>query len=248
MTLEEFFEEHPKIALAFSGGVDSSYLLYAASRCGADVAAYYVKSQFQPEFELRDAIELVHKLGVRMRLIEQDIVSCAEVTANPPDRCYYCKKHIMGAIRERSCADGYALIIDGTNASDDIADRPGYKALGEEGILSPLRICGLTKAEIRRLSHEAGLPTWDKPAYACLATRVPTGEPITAEKLEKTERAETYLFSLGLTDFRVRYFAGAARIQLPEAQLPLALERRTELLSELKKIYPAVLLDLEVRG
>ena len=180
MTLEEFFEEHPKIALAFSGGVDSSYLLYAASRCGADVAAYYVKSQFQPEFELRDAIELVHKLGVRMRLIEQDIVSCAEVTANPPDRCYYCKKHIMGAIRERSCADGYALIIDGTNASDDIADRPGYKALGEEGILSPLRICGLTKAEIRRLSHEAGLPTWDKPAYACLATRIASGEQITA--------------------------------------------------------------------
>ena len=123
MTLEEFFEEHPKIALAFSGGVDSSYLLYAASRCGADVAAYYVKSQFQPEFELRDAIELAHKLGVRMRLIEQDIVSCAEVTANPPDRCYYCKKHIMGAIRERSCADGYALIIDGTNASDDISPR-----------------------------------------------------------------------------------------------------------------------------
>ena len=175
MTLEEFFEEHPKIALAFSGGVDSSYLLYAASRCGADVAAYYVKSQFQPEFELRDAIELAHKLGVRMRLIEQDIVSCAEVTANPPDRCYYCKKHIMGAIRERSCADGYALIIDGTNASDDISDRPGYKALGEEGILSPLRICGLTKAEIRRLSHEAGLPTWDKPAYACLATRIASG-------------------------------------------------------------------------
>ena len=94
MTLEEFFEEHPKIALAFSGGVDSSYLLYAASRCGADVAAYYVKSQFQPEFELRDAIELTRKLGVRMRLIEQDIVSCAEVTANPPDRCYYCKKQI----------------------------------------------------------------------------------------------------------------------------------------------------------
>ena len=247
MTLEEFFEEHPKIALAFSGGVDSSYLLYAASRCGADVAAYYVKSQFQPEFELRDAIELAHKLGVRMRLIEQDIVSCAEVTANPPDRCYYCKKHIMGAIRERSRADGYALIIDGTNASDDIADRPGYKALGEEGILSPLRICGLTKAEIRRMSHEAGLPTWDKPAYACLATRVPAGETITAEKLEKTEKAEDFLRSLGLRDFRVRLLKGCARIQVPEGQLELVLKNRKTILERLKQWYAGVVLDMEVR-
>ena len=219
MTLEEFFEEHPKIALAFSGGVDSSYLLYAASRCGADVAAYYVKSQFQPEFELRDAIELAHKLGVRMRLIEQDIVSCAEVTANPPDRCYYCKKHIMGAIRERSCADGYALIIDGTNTSDDISDRPGYKALGEEGILSPLRICGLTKAEIRRLSHEAGLPTWDKPAYACLATRIPAGRRIEPEALRRIDEAEARLRALGYADLRVRLEEGGARLELPEGQL-----------------------------
>ena len=122
------------------------------------------------------------------------------------------------------------------------------RALRELSVRSPLRECGLTKARIRALSREAGLFTWDKPAYACLATRVPTGETITAEKLQKTERAEALLFSLGFRDFRVRYFAGAARIQLPEAQLPLALERQTELLSELKKIYPAVLLDLEVRG
>ena len=247
MTLEEFFEEHPKIALAFSGGVDSSYLLYAASRCGADVAAYYVKSQFQPEFELRDAIELTRKLGVRMRLIEQDIVSCAEVTANPPDRCYYCKKHIMGAIRERSRADGYALIIDGTNASDDISDRPGYKALGEEGILSPLRICGLTKAEIRRLSHEAGLPTWDKPAYACLATRIASGEEITAEKLRAVEQSEDYLFSLGFTDFRVRVFHDAARVQLKPAQMQQALTRRSEILENMRPYFETVLLDLKGR-
>ena len=106
----------------------------------------------------------------------------------------------------------------------------------------------MTKAEIRARSKEAGLFTWDKPAYACLATRIPAGETITAEKLEKTERAETYLFSLGLTDFRVRYFAGAARIQVPEGQVSLVLEKRAEILTELKKDYPAVLLDLEVRG
>ena len=238
MTLEEFFEEHPKIALAFSGGVDSSYLLYAASRCGADVAAYYVKSQFQPEFELRDAIELVHKLGVRMRIIEQDIVSCAEVTANPPDRCYYCKKHIMGAIRERSCADGYALIIDGTNASDDIADRPGYK---------PLRICGLTKAEIRRLSHEAGLPTWDKPAYACLATRIASGEQITAEKLRAVEQSEDYLFSLGFTDFRVRVRGNGALLQFTAEQTERAHERFPEIEKKLAEYFYSVTIDPKVR-
>ena len=247
MTLEEFFEEHPKIALAFSGGVDSSYLLYAASRCGADVAAYYVKSQFQPEFELRDAIELVHKLGVRMRLIEQDIVSCAEVTANPPDRCYYCKKHIMGAIRERSCADGYALIIDGTNASDDGGDRPGMRVLKEENILSPLRMCGITKAELRRLSHEAGLFTWNKPAYACLATRVPTGEKITAEKLTAVEQSESYLFSLGFTDFRVRLRDGGALLQFTEKQQPKAQAEFETIKAELLKCFAVVRLDQKAR-
>lgn len=247
MTLEEFFEEHPKLALAFSGGVDSSYLLYAASCCGADVAAYYVKSQFQPEFELRDAIELAHRLGVRMRLIEQDIVSCTEVTANPPDRCYYCKKHIMGAIRERSRADGYALIIDGTNASDDISDRPGYKALGEEGILSPLRLCGLTKAEIRRLSYEAGLPTWDKPAYACLATRVASGEEITAEKLNAVEQSEDYLFSLGFTDFRVRVRGTGALLQFTAEQTARAHECFEEIEKKLAEYFDSVTIDPKVR-
>ena len=247
MTLEEFFEEHPKIALAFSGGVDSSYLLYAASRCGADVAAYYVKSQFQPEFELRDAIELVHKLGVRMRLIEQDIVSCAEVTANPPDRCYYCKKKIMGAIKEAAARNGFDTILDGTNASDDAGDRPGMKALGEMKILSPLRICGLTKDEIRSLSREEGLFTWDKPAYACLATRIPTGVAISPEMLSRVEGAEAALMDMGFSDFRVRVFGGGARLQLKEAQMADALNKREEIVKALKPLFNEILLDMEAR-
>ena len=181
-------------------------------------------------------------------MLELDALSDPAVATNPADRCYHCKRNLFGTLAARALADGYTLLLDGTNASDDAGDRPGMRALRELSVRSPLRECGLTKARIRALSREAGLFTWDKPAYACLATRVPTGETITAEKLQKTERAEALLFSLGFRDFRVRYFAGAARIQLPEAQLPLALERRTELLSELKKIYPAVLLDLEVRG
>ena len=121
------------------------------------------------------------------------------------------------------------------------------RALRELSVRSPLRECGLTKPEIRRLSRKAGLFTWDKPAYACLATRVPAGEQLTAEKLENTERAEDFLFSLGFADFRVRLFNGAARLQLPAEQLPRLLERRAEILSELKKTYRAVVLDLEVR-
>lgn len=247
MTLEEFFAAHPKLALAFSGGVDSSYLLYAAVKCGADVGVYYVKSQFQPEFELRDALELADRLGVRVRLIRQDILSCPDVTVNPPDRCYYCKKHIMGAVKAQSRADGYDLIVDGTNASDDISDRPGYRALGEEGILSPLRICGLTKPEIRRLSEEAGLPTWNKPAYACLATRIAAGEPITAEKLEAAEAGENFLFSLGFTDFRVRVHGRNALLQFTAEQHERARALFPETEKALSVYFDSVTLDPVIR-
>ena len=247
MTLTEFFHENQKAAIAFSGGVDSAYLLYAALQSGADVRAYYVKSAFQPQFELDDARRLAEALSADMRVLDVDILADKTVAVNPPDRCYHCKRRIFSAIASAAAADGYTLLLDGTNASDDAGDRPGMRALRELSVRSPLRECGLTKPEIRRLSREAGLFTWDKPAYACLATRVPAGERLTAEKLENTERAEDFLFSLGFADFRVRLFNGAARLQLPAEQLPRLLERRAEILSELKKTYSAVMLDLEVR-
>ena len=247
MTLTEFFHENQKAAIAFSGGVDSAYLLYAALQSGADVRAYYVKSAFQPQFELDDARRLAETLSADMRVLDVDILADETVAVNPPDRCYHCKRRIFSAIASAAAADGYTLLLDGTNASDDAGDRPGMRALRELSVRSPLRECGLTKPEIRWLSREAGLFTWDKPAYACLATRVPAGERLTAEKLENTERAEDFLFSLGFTDFRVRLFNGAARLQLPAEQLPRLLERRAEILSELKKTYSAVVLDLEVR-
>ena len=247
MTLTEFFHENQKAAIAFSGGVDSAYLLYAALQSGADVRAYYVKSAFQPQFELDDARRLAETLSADMRVLDVDILADETVAANPSDRCYHCKRRIFSAIASAAAADGYTLLLDGTNASDDAGDRPGMRALRELSVRSPLRECGLTKPEIRWLSREAGLFTWDKPAYACLATRVPAGERLTAEKLENTERAEDFLFSLGFTDFRVRLFNGAARLQLPAEQLPRLLERRAEILSELKKTYSAVVLDLEVR-
>ncbi len=248
MTLLAFFKENPKAALGFSGGVDSSYLLYAGVQTGADIHPYYIKTAFQPQFELDDAERLCAQLGVPLTVLELDVLKNEAVTANPPDRCYHCKTALFGALSARALADGYTLLLDGTNASDDAGDRPGMRALKELHVCSPLRECGLTKAEIRRLSREAGLFIWDKPAYACLATRIPSGDAITAEKLLATERAEAFLFSLGLTDFRVRNYRGAARLQFPEAQLNAVLAHRAEILQELKKDYPAVLLDLEVRG
>ena len=247
MTLSLFFKQHPKAAIAFSGGVDSAYLLSEAVRCGVDVTAYYVKTAFQPQFELDDAKRLASELGARVKVVECDILCHDIVAANPADRCYYCKREMFTLLSEQAKADGYTLILDGTNASDDAGDRPGMRALKELSVRSPLRECGLTKAEIRRLSRESGLFTWDKPAYACLATRIPTGEVITAEKLWKTEAAETYLSGLGLRDFRVRMMGNVAKLQVTAVDLPMVLEKREQLVTELKMYYDEVLLDLDVR-
>ena len=183
MTLQEFFTEHPKAALGFSGGVDSSYLLWAAVNARADIAPYYIQTAFQPAFELEDAKRLCAQIGVKLNVIQLDALADPRVAANPANRCYYCKVGLFGALRARAKADGYDLLLDGTNASDDAGDRPGMKALREMEVRSPLRECGLTKAMIRQESRKAGLFTWDKPAYACLATRIPAGERITPEKL-----------------------------------------------------------------
>jgi len=247
MTLEQFFKENPKVAIGFSGGVDSSYLLSAALRYGADVHAYYVQAAFQPQFELADAKKLAAQVSANMTVLDVDVFGNAEVLANPPDRCYHCKLAVFGSLVKAAKADGYPLVIDGTNASDDASDRPGMKALEEMGVRSPLRECGLTKEDVRRLSKEAGLFTWDKPSYACLATRIPTGRPITADLLERVEHAEEALFALGFSDFRVRVYHEAARLQFPEDQMPAALEQREKIMTALRPHFSIILLDLEGR-
>lgn len=247
MNIQEFFEKQPKVAIAFSGGVDSAYLLYTAVKYADKVKAYYVKSEFQPQFELEDAVRLANELGADMKVLTLNVLSVPYVSANPSDRCYYCKKAIFGVITAAAVEDGFSILLDGTNASDDAKDRPGMRALAELSVLSPLCECGLKKTQIRQLSKEVGLFTWNKPAYACLATRIPTGEEITTDKLSATETAEDYLFSLGFTDFRVRSQDSHARLQMPEAQLGLLLKHRKEILAKLKEYYKTVSLDLEVR-
>ena len=255
MTLKEFFVANPKIALAFSGGVDSAYLLYAALEQGAEVKAYFIKSQFQPEFELEDARRLVSELAERfnrdeesmMCVISLDVLACDTVAANPADRCYYCKQRIFGALLEAAAADGFTVIMDGTNASDEEGDRPGMRALQELQVKSPLRLSGLTKDDVRQQSRKAGLFTWDKPSYACLATRIPTGQTITAEVLKQVEAAETSLETLGFRDFRIRLFHGAARIQLKPDQMELAIVKQREILEQMKPLFAEILLDMEGR-
>lgn len=247
MTLDEFFKSHPKVALAFSGGVDSSYLLYAAVHAGADVQPYFVKGQFQPTFEMEDAKRLAGELGVSLKIMHVDALSSPTVVANPADRCYYCKQVVFNTLWNAARADGYEILMDGTNASDDAGDRPGMKALAELGVTSPLKDAGLVKSEIRRLSREAGLFTWDKPSYACLATRVATGDPLSNDLLSRIEAAEGNLFALGFTDFRVRIFHGAARLQVPAAQWEKAMEMRDAVRAALLPYFPVVLIDTMTR-
>lgn len=247
MTLTQFFKANPKAAIAFSGGVDSAYLLHVAKQHGAQIRAYYVKTPFQPQFEYADAVTLAGQLQIPMTTLKLDVLCDMQIAANPENRCYFCKKKIFTAIREQAEQDGFPLVLDGTNASDSPSDRPGMQALEELGICSPLRLCELTKQEIRRLSAEAGLFTHDKPAYACLATRIPTGTPIRAELLAKTERSEEYLKSLGFSGFRIRLTGDSAKIQVTEQQFPLIMQHRQAIVNKLKQDYTAVLLDLEVR-
>lgn len=247
MTLSEFFETNNKIALAFSGGVDSAYLMYAAKKYGADVKAYYVHSQFQPEFELEDAKRLAAELDVSMEIIELDVLTDDNVRANVKKRCYFCKKVIFSNICKHALRDGYNIIIDGTNASDDADDRPGMKALVELSVKSPLREGGLTKSEIRSLSKEAGLFTWDKPAYACLATRVLCEEEITPDKLYKIEIAEQFLMQLGFFDIRVRVSGDTAKIQIHKEQFELFNNNLETIMVRFNELFSEVLFDLNGR-
>lgn len=247
MTLQQFFAQVPKAALAFSGGTDSAFLMWASRQYGCALRAYYIKTAFQPAFELADARRLAEELGVPMTVVELDVLSVPEAAENGPRRCYYCKKALFTRLRQAAAADGYTVLIDGTNASDDAGDRPGMAALRELEVRSPLRECGITKAEVRRLSKEAGLFTWDKPAYACLATRIPTGTAVTAEMLTKVENAESALAGLGFVDFRVRVADGAARLQVTGDQMPMVLEKREEILKALAPDFSAVTLDLAPR-
>lgn len=220
--LIEYFKKNNKVALAYSGGTDSALLMHAALKAGADISAYCVRSEFVPSFELEGAVNTAETIGAKgsvLKMIDIALLRDERIIRNSPDRCYYCKQAMMTELCRAAHADGFELVIDGNNADDSADDRPGMRASAELGIRSPLRELGITKSEVRRLSELAGLPTAHKPAYSCLATRIRTGEEISAAVLKATETAERYLYGLGYSDFRVRKQGEDALIQVTAGQM-----------------------------
>ena len=222
--------------LAFSGGSDSSYLLYACRESGVEARPIFIKGAFQTERELRRAKEFCSSLGIPLEILHVDVLSDPAIAANTESRCYLCKNRIFRMLLEAS--DG--VVIDGTNASDDCAKRPGMRALEELGIRSPLRECGLSKNDVSDLSKIAGLPTWDLPSDSCLATRIPTGTTITPELLERTEKAESEIGGMGFLGFRVRTVGSGARLETLPSQSGLLESRKDEIAEILLKYYDSV--------
>ena len=201
-------------AVAFSGGVDSTLLLAAAKEALGDrCVAYTVRSPFFPAREAEEAAALCQRLGVEQVALTVDTLALPGVAENPPERCYLCKRAVLGAILDSAARRGIAHVVEGSNVDDRGDYRPGARAVRELGVRSPLLEAGLTKAEIRKLSKKLRLPTAAKPAMACLASRVPTGETLTPETLRRVEAAEEYLHGLGLTQVRVRVHGDVARIE-----------------------------------
>ena len=207
------------VAAAFSGGVDSALLLFAAGEAlGSRAAAVTAITPAFPASEAEDAERFCSLYGIRQIKAEFDLMSIPQFRENPPDRCYHCKKALMSALKATAAEQGFMQLAEGSNTDDDGDYRPGARAVRELGILSPLKEAGLSKDEIRQLSRELGLPTWDKPSYACLATRIPYGDSITPEKLRMAGQAEELLHRLGFLRSRVRVHGQTARIEIMPGQ------------------------------
>jgi uncharacterized protein len=227
--------------------VDSSLVLKLAADClRADAVGVLAVSPSLPQSEKEEAVGLARTIGANIELIDTREVEDASYAANAPNRCFFCKDHVYAALRSFAEQHGIPHVLDGMNADDTLDIRPGRAAAMKHGVRSPLHDLGFTKADVREAAKSLGLPTWDKPAAACLSSRIPYGTPVTTDLLRRIEAAEAYVRSLGFLELRVRHHGDVARLEVPPADFAAAVSRQDELVGGLKALgWLYVTLDLE---
>lgn len=246
--LKEYIIELGSVAVAFSGGVDSAFLVKAAKDVlGGNATAVTVRSVLLPAREFGEAAEFCKKYGIHQVVCPYDALSVNGLTDNTKNRCYLCKRSFLGQVKDLAKDMGIRHVLEGSNADDDSDYRPGMRAVKELGIVSPLQILGFTKEDIRLLAREQGLSVWNKPSAACLASRIAYGEKITEEKLSRIEQAEDYLHQAGFAQVRVRMHGSLARIEAAPEQMAELFGQREKIAEQLQK-YGFIYVSVDLKG